>query len=60
MSVDRVVIFRGADRQWYWHRVAPNSQILAVGEAHRRRWNARRAAKRANPDLPADAFVVEQ
>jgi uncharacterized protein YegP (UPF0339 family) len=45
---DRIEVFRGMDRQWYWHVVAPNGKIIfAGGEGFTRKWSAKRAAKRA-------------
>lgn len=40
-----------ADGQFYWHRKAPNGEIIARGEGHTRDRDAVRAARRANPDL---------
>ena len=52
MPADLIYVWRGVDgRSWYWRRVAANGRGVAIGgEAYARRWNARRAAKRANPD----------
>lgn len=50
-ELDELIIFKGHDGQWYWHRVALNHRVVSSGEAYTRRWSARRAALRANRDL---------
>lgn len=50
--MDTIDITRSeADGQFYWHRKAPNGEIISHGEAHTRERDAIRAARRANPDL---------
>lgn len=52
-KTDIVVIFQGADGEFYWRRVAPNGRIVSVwGEGSKRKWNCERSAKRVNPGLP--------
>lgn len=49
--MDTIHILRSeADGQFYWHRKAPNGEIISSGEGHPRRYNAFRAVRRANPD----------
>ena len=47
----RVEVYRAPDG-YRWRAVAGNGEIVAQGEAHRRRWNARRAARAVFPDWP--------
>lgn len=47
--MDQIEVYR-ADDGWRWRRKAGNGEIIASGEAHTRRPDARRAAERANPD----------
>lgn len=42
-----------ADGAWYWHRKAPNGQVISSGEGYTRRESAILGAERANPDLTA-------
>jgi len=35
--------------QWHWHAKAPNGEIVSQGEAHTRKWSAKRAARRLFP-----------
>lgn len=45
---DKTEVYKGQDGQWYWRKVAPNGKVIAVGgEGYSRKWNAKRAAKRA-------------
>ena len=44
-----IEIFRGADHQYRWHRRV-NGRVTAQGESHRRKWNAKRAARKQFPD----------
>jgi uncharacterized protein YegP (UPF0339 family) len=54
--MDRVTIWLAADG-WRWRRRAANNRIISEsGEAYARARDAMRAARRANPDLPAHAF----
>lgn len=38
-----------ADDGWRWRAVAGNHRIVDQGEAHPRKWNAKRAARAAHP-----------
>lgn len=33
-NVDRVEVWQGADRQWYWHAKAANNETVAEGEGY--------------------------
>lgn len=48
----KIEIYRGKDRQYYWRRRALNGAITTTGESHRRKWNAKRAARKAFPNDP--------
>lgn len=48
---DVVELYRDASKGWRWRLVSANGKILSSGESHRRKWNAKRAAKRANPGV---------
>jgi len=37
MTQARYEVHRGADRQWYWRLVAPNSRIVGQGEGYKTR-----------------------
>ena len=50
----RLVLYRGQDGAWYWRAVAANGEVIASGEAHTRKWGAKRAAKRAFPGIPVE------
>lgn len=50
-KVTIIDIFKGADRQWYWHARARNGQVIAASEAYTRRASAVRGAKRAFPGV---------
>lgn len=49
----RIEVYRGRDG-WRWRAVAANGVIIASGESHSRKWNAKRAARRAFPGWPLD------
>ena len=43
----RFEIYRDASGEWRWRAVAGNGQIVAdSSEGYKRKWNAKRAAKR--------------
>ncbi len=46
MSLYRIELFRGANRQHYWRIVHRNRNILATSEGYTRRASAARAAER--------------
>ena len=49
----RVELFRGEGRQPYFLRlVAANGKTITVSEGYVTRWHAKRAARKAMPDLP--------
>jgi uncharacterized protein YegP (UPF0339 family) len=48
----RLEVYRGEDGCWYWRCVAANNEIIATGESYPRKWNAKRAARRAFPGIP--------
>lgn len=47
----RIEVYRGGDG-WRWRAITRNGEIIATGESHSRKWNAKRAARRAFPDWP--------
>jgi hypothetical protein len=48
-----VGLYEGSDGKWYWHRVAPNGEIVAdSGQGYATEAGARKAAKRENPGMP--------
>ena len=49
-----IEIIRGDDGKYRWHRLGTNSRITAQGQAHRRKWNAKRAAHK---QFPFDTIV---
>ena len=49
----RVELFKGEGRQPYFLRlVADNNKTITVSEGYATRWNAKRAARKAMPDIP--------
>lgn len=48
---DHVNIFRGENGKWYFHRVAGNGRVISSSQGYRRRWNAKRAARRTFPGV---------
>ena len=49
--MDTIDIYQSEhDGQFYWHRKAPNGEVISSGEGHPRRYNAFRAVRRANLD----------
>lgn len=53
---DRVLVFRGQDTQWRWHRTAPNNRIISTsGEGYHNYQDAVDAVLRANPGAIPDA-----
>lgn len=46
MSLYRIELFRGKDRQHYWRIVHRNGNILATSEGYTRRTTAARGAER--------------
>lgn len=47
----RIEVFQDIAGKWRWHVRASNGNILSEGQAHRRKWNARRAALKQHPGL---------
>jgi len=49
----RVEVYRDAGgKEWRWRGVSRNNETVATGEAHSRRWSAKRAARAVFPDWP--------
>jgi len=49
----RVELFKGEGRQpWFLRLVAENNKTITVSEGYVTRWNAKRAARKAMPDIP--------
>ena len=49
----KVELFKGEGRQpWFLRLVAANGKTITVSEGYATRWNAKRAARKAMPDLP--------
>lgn len=48
--MDTIRIFTDDAGEFRWQRKAPNGQIISQGESHPHKYNAQRAARRANPD----------
>jgi uncharacterized protein YegP (UPF0339 family) len=48
----RIEVYRREDGQFGWRRRADNGNITAEGEAHTRKWNAKRAARKQFPSDP--------
>jgi len=45
--VDKIEIYKDEAGEWRWRLVAPNGQLIASsGEGFRRKWSAKRSAKR--------------
>lgn len=49
----KVVVYAAADG-WRWRRVKGNGEIVAVGESYTRKFDAKRAAIRENPDATVE------
>lgn len=44
-----MLVYRDQSGEWRWKRLAGNNKVVAdSGEGYRRRWSAKRAAKRNN------------
>jgi uncharacterized protein YegP (UPF0339 family) len=48
----KIEIYRDVNGQYRWHRRAFNGAVTAQGESHKRKWNAKRAARRQFPNDP--------
>lgn len=60
---DVIEVKRAVDGQWYWHKRSSNGRIVGdSGQRFRRKWNAKRSARReANTSTPAlDVIVMER
>jgi len=44
-----IVLYLDAEGLWRWRLVAPNGEVVASGESHTRKWNAKRAARKVYP-----------
>jgi uncharacterized protein YegP (UPF0339 family) len=48
-----VRLYRDLGGKWRWQVRAANNRVISTsGESFARKWNAKRAAKRAHPGLP--------
>jgi uncharacterized protein YegP (UPF0339 family) len=47
-----IEIFRSDDGKYRWHRRSANGQVTSQGQAHRRKWSAKRAARKQFPFDP--------
>lgn len=56
-----IEVCRASDGRWYWHEKAANGRIVAdSGQRFRRKWNAKRSAKRqAVRAMPPARIVVK-
>lgn len=55
MENDRLVVHKGTDGQWYWHRqAAGNHEVISQGEGYETHLGAVTGALRANPDMTQD------
>lgn len=52
---DKTIIYQDRYGAWRWRRVAPNGEIIAVGEGHTRRADAERSAERVFAEPPTEA-----
>lgn len=48
----RIEIYVDMVGQYRWRRRAANGEITSQGEPHRRKWNAKRAARKQFPGVP--------
>lgn len=48
----RLEIYRTESGEYGWRRRADNNEITATGESSRRKWNAKRGARRQFPNDP--------
>lgn len=48
----RIEVYRAENSEYRWRRRADNGEITAQGQAHRRKWNAKRAARKMFPFDP--------
>lgn len=46
----RIEVYKDTSGEYRWRRRAMNGAITAEGESHRRKWNAKRAARKAFPN----------
>jgi uncharacterized protein YegP (UPF0339 family) len=49
---DTIELRKDSLGKWRWHVRAANGRVTDQGQAHRWKWNAKRAALRAHPNLP--------
>lgn len=52
----RFVVFKGNNKQYYWHLKGDNNEIMAQSEGYSSRWSAKRGARRF-VKLAADAEI---
>lgn len=57
--MNRWGVFRGEDKQWYWHLVADNEEVLATSEGYTTKEHAQEGVQAAMRDA-GDAEVVEE
>lgn len=48
----RLEIYRTENGEFAWRRKADNGEITSIGESSRRKWNAKRAARKQFPNDP--------
>lgn len=49
---EHIEIYRDDDYKWRWRHRGANGRVMDQGQSHRRKWNAKRAARRNHPGLP--------
>lgn len=55
---DTIELFQDVNNKWRWHIRAANGRVTDQGQAHRFKWNAKRAARRSHPNLPVITITV--
>jgi uncharacterized protein YegP (UPF0339 family) len=53
--VTGIVVFKGHDKRWYFHKIAANHQVVLQSQGYGRRRDARLAAARQFPGVPIQA-----
>lgn len=46
----KIELYQDTNGEYRWRRRSFNGNITAEGESHKRKWNAKRAARRQFPD----------
>lgn len=49
---DRVEIYKGADKKWYWRTKGGNNEITANGEGYESKQGVQKAVRHLFADLP--------